>query len=98
MQIDDNQPSLRGMYLPDDCMDVEWGLPENGMTATSGQTLVATAGKTADSPAAKASVARLDTVGQGTIKPKHRAKIERRKLKYALRSAHKGASEHGSNR
>ena len=82
-------PTLKGMFLPDDVLSagIDWRCTENGKTATSGQTLVATAGKTADSPADKASATGLGTVGKGRIKPKHKAKIQRRKFKYALQSA-----------
>jgi hypothetical protein len=74
--------------LPDDVLagGVEWDTPESVQQGTSTAGRVTTAGKAQDNPAAVASIARLGTVGRSTIKPKHQAKIQRRKLKYALRA------------
>jgi len=63
-------PTLRGMHLPDDVVadGIDWRCTENGKTATSGETLVTTAGNMADSPADTATA-----TGQGTAQtPKRR--------------------------
>lgn len=82
-------PTLKGMHLPDDVVadGIDWRCTENGKASTSAGERVRQEGKAQDRPADKASMAGLSMAGKVRVKPKHQARVARRKLKYALPSA-----------